>query len=106
MLYIERGDNGKIVALHKSPGELVTEQKPLMDEEVLAFLNETGAWGESLAFSDAATVRVIEDLVDLLVRKNVIHFTELPDQAQQRIKTRQSLREKIQANDLLVHDII
>lgn len=106
MLYIERGEDGKIVALHKSPGEQVTEEKALMDEEVLGFLHETGAWGESLAFSDAATVRVIEDLVDLLVKKNVINFTELPEQAQLRIKTRQSLREKISANDLLVHDII
>lgn len=106
MLYIERGEDGRIVALHKSPVTPATEQKPLMDEEVLAFLNETGAWGEALAFSDAATVRVIEDLIDLLVRKNVINFTELPEQAQQRIKTRQSLREKISASDLLVHDII
>ncbi|TSK05199.1 MAG: hypothetical protein FPO08_17005 [Geobacter sp.] len=106
MLYIERGEDGKIVALHKSPFATATEQKPLMDTEVLAFLNESGAWGESLAFSDAATVRVIEDLVDLLVRKNVINFTELPEQAQQRIKTRQSLREKISSSDLLVHDII
>ncbi|TGU70347.1 hypothetical protein E4633_19360 [Geomonas terrae] len=106
MLYIERGEDGKIVALHKTPITQDAEQKPLMDTEVLAFLNESGAWGESLAFSDAATVRVIEDLVDLLVRKNVINFTELPEQAQQRIKTRQSLREKISASDLLVHDII
>ncbi|MBU5615326.1 hypothetical protein [Geomonas azotofigens] len=106
MLYVERGSDGKIVALHKTPVGTTTEQKHLMDEEVLGFLNETGAWGESLAFSDAATVRVIEDLVDLLVKKNVINFTELPEQAQQRIKARQSLRERISANDLLVHDII
>lgn len=106
MLYIERGDDGRIVALHKSPCAMGLEQKPLMDEEVLAFMNETGAWGEALASSDAATVRVIEDLIDLLVRKNVINFTELPEQAQQRIKARQSLRERISTNDLLVHDII
>lgn len=106
MLYIERGDDGKIVALHKRPGTLAVEEKAHMDEEVLTFLTETGTWGESLAFSDAATVRVIEDLVDLLVKKNVINFTELPEQAQHRIKERQILREKISTHDLLVHDII
>ncbi|QXE91055.1 hypothetical protein [Geomonas subterranea] len=106
MFYVERDGEGKIVALHKNPDASATEQKSPMDKEVLAFLNESGAWGEALAFSDAATVRVIEDLVDLLVRKNVINFTELPEQAQQRIKARQSLREKISSNDLLVHDII
>lgn len=106
MLYIERGDDGRIVALHKEATALATEVKQAVDEEVLSFLTETGAWGESLAFSDAATVRVIEDLVDLLVKKNVINFTELPEQAQHRIKERQSLREKISGHDLLVHDII
>jgi hypothetical protein len=106
MLYIERGDDGKIVALHQKSSAVAKEQKSLMDEEVLAFLNETGAWGDSLALSDAGTVRVIEDLVDLLVRKNLINFTELPEQAQHRIKARQNLREKISATDLLVHDII
>ncbi|MBJ6752439.1 hypothetical protein [Geomonas anaerohicana] len=106
MFYVERDGEGKIVALHKSPAASATEEKSPMDEEVVAFLNDAGAWGEALAFSDAATVRVIEDLVDLLVRKNLINFTELPEQAQQRIKARQSLREKIASTDLLVHDII
>lgn len=106
MLYVERGDDGKIVAIHNNATPQAQEQASFMDEEVMAFLKATGAWGESLALSDAGTVRVIEDLIDLLVRKNVINFTELPEHAQQRIRERKALRERIVSNDLLVHDII
>lgn len=106
MLYVQRGDDGKIVALHNSPSPAATEEKSFMDEEVMAFLAATDAWAKLLARSDAGTVRVLEDLIDLLVRKNVINFTELPDQAQRRINERRALREKIVSNDLLVHDII
>ena len=106
MLYVERGDDGKIVALHKASSPRATEQKPLTDEEVQAFLSGSGTWNEVLAFSDTTTVRVIEDLIELLVHKNVINFTELPERAQQRINERRSMREKISSADLLVHDII
>jgi hypothetical protein len=78
----------------------------MMDEEVLAFFNTTESWKQLMAMSDLGTVRILEDLIDLLVRKNIINFTELPEQAQQRIWERKQLREKIVSQDLLVHDIL
>ena len=60
----------------------------MMDEEVLAFFNTTDSWKQLMAISDLGTVRILEDLIDVLVRKNIIHFTELPEQAQQRIRER------------------
>jgi hypothetical protein len=80
-----------------------------MDEEVLAFLNRNGAddpWKQLLSATDTATVRIVEDLIDLLIRKNVINFTELPEQAQQRIRERKQLRDRIVAQELLVDDIL
>lgn len=106
MLYVERSADGKIVALHSNPTPVAQEQKSLMDDEVLAFFNTTESWKQMMAYSDLGTVRILEDLIDLLVRKNLIHFTELPEQAQQRIMERKHLREKIVSQCLLVHDII
>jgi hypothetical protein len=106
MLYIERGDDGKIIAIRNSSSAAAQEQKTVLDEEVLAFLNGTESLGELMALSDTGTVRVIEDLIALLVSKNIINFTELPEHAQQRIRDRRNLREKIVSQDLLVHDII
>ncbi len=106
MLYVERSDDGRIIALHNVPSKVAHERKSLLDEEVIAFLDSGDSWKQLMALSDLATIRVLEDLVDILVRKNVIQFTELPEHAQQRIMERKRIREKIAFRDLLVDDIL
>lgn len=106
MLYVERGKDNRIIALHNTPTPAAQEKKSIMDEEVLAFFNTTDSLKQLMSISDLGTIRILEDLIDILVRKNIIHFTELPEQAQQRIWERKRLREKIVSQDLLVHDII
>lgn len=106
MLYVERGSDGRIIALHSTLSSVAQEQKSMTDEEVLAFLSSAGSWEQLMSMSDFGAVRIIEDLIDLLVHKNIINFTELPEHAQKRIWERKSLREKFVSQDLLVHDII
>ena len=106
MLFVERGQDGRIIALYNAPHPAAQEQKPLMDEEVLTFFNTTESWKELISFSDLATIRIIEDLIDILVRKNLIQFTELPEHAQQRLEERKHMREKITTQDLLVDEIL
>ena len=106
MLYVERGKDGRIIALHNTSTAEAQEQKSMMDEEVIAFFNAADSWKQLMAISDLGAVRILEDLVDILVRKNIIQFTELPEHAQQRIRKRKQLREKIVSQNLLVHDIL
>lgn len=109
MFYVERASDGKIAALYGTPQPSACEQKNIIDEEVLSFLNQSATddtWRQLLAFTDVGTIRILEDIIDLLIRKNVINFTELPAQAQKRIQDRKQLREKIIAQDLLVDDIL
>lgn len=106
MLYVERGKDGKIIALHNTSTSTVQEQKSMMDEEVLEFFNANDSWKQLMAMSDLGAVRILEDLIDVLIRKNIIQFTELPEHAQQRIRERKQLREKIVSQNLLVHDIL
>jgi len=106
MLYVERGSDGNIIALHKSQTPVALEQMLSTDDEVLAFFNSAGSVEQLMAMTDFATVRIIEDIIDLLVHKNIINFTELPEHAQRRIRERKQLREKIVPQDLLVHDIL
>lgn len=106
MLYVERGNDGRIIALHNTSSPEAQEEKSMLDEEVLEFFNATESWKQLMAMSDLGTVRILEDLIDILIRKNIIQFTELPEHAQQRIWERKHLREKLVANNLLVHDII
>lgn len=107
MFYIERASNGAIIALHNAPTPTAQEQKPLTDSEVIAFLSNSESWKDILAVSDLATVRILEDLIELLVNKKVINFTELPIQAQERILQRKQIREQIDhPQSLLVKDIL
>ena len=109
MLYVERTNDGKIIALHKSSDQSGSEQKTLIDKEVMDFLksnSDQDSWKELLALTDSATIRILEDLIDLLIRKNVISFTELPEQAQERIRERQWIRESMSSQDLLVDNIL
>ena len=46
----------------------------------------------SLSATDKDFIRVLEDVVELLIGKGVILFTELPTQAQEKILLRRRLR--------------
>lgn len=106
MLYVERSEDGRIIALRNTPSNAAQEQKSLMDEEVISFMDSSDSWKQLMALSDLATIRIVEDLIDILVRKNVIQFTELPERAQKRIMERKLIRKKFASNDLLVDDIL
>jgi len=110
MLYVERDTKGGIVAI-RSGGEQGPEREPvsLLDEEVLTFLKSSGEielHAQLLMHSDASMVRVLEDLIDLLIAKKVILFTELPAVAQAKIQNRKQLRAKIGDDHLMVDDIL
>lgn len=109
MLYVERDKAGTIIALHNKPEKGAREQKSIMDEEILEFLNknvDTDPWVQLLSLSDIGIIRILEDLIDLLIRKNIIIFTELPEQAQAKIRERKRVREKMGPDQLMVDDIL
>lgn len=106
MLYVERDKYGKIIALYNAPHPSAQEQKSMMDEEVLEFFSAADSWRQVISYTDLGTIRILEDLIDILVRKNIINFTELPVHAQQRICERKKIREKLVSHDLLVDDIL
>jgi len=110
MLYIERDAQGAIVAIHRDRGEKPNlESVSLLDAEVLAFLRSNGGMETldlQLMTSDATMIRVLEDLIDVLVAKNLILITELPPQARDKILGRKRLRAQMADPQLMVDDIL
>ena len=100
MPYVERDPQGRISALTASPGSS-GEQLPLEHPEVLQFLSaaEGRAPGDissaEMLLSDLKLIRVIEDVIDLLIAKRVIIFSELPLPVQQKILQKRGKREKM-----------
>lgn len=100
MPYVERDPQGKIRALTATAGA-TGEHLPIEHPEVVLFLNsaEGQALGETsgveLMLSDLKMIRVIEDVIDLLIAKRVIIFSELPQPVQQKILQKRGKREKL-----------
>lgn len=109
MPYIERSADGKIIGLRTVAGRDAMEKKSLNDEEILEFLkdNMDSKFLENLlAHSDAGLIRLLEDLINLLTKKNIILFTELPEKAQEKIIEREQIREKMTSQNIIVEEII
>ena len=107
MSYAKRDKDGNIIALYRQQTEAGLESIAATSPEVLAFLEQSDnseVSQEYLKDSDLDLVRVMEDLVDLLVDKNVIMFTELPAIAQQKLLIRKKARANLQDDLSLVVD--
>jgi len=80
-----------------SSGEFLPVEHP----EVLQFLagpaegGGADASGLEMLLSDLKLIRVIEDVIDLLIAKRVIIFSELPLPVQQKILQKKGKREKL-----------
>ena len=109
MLFVERDESAAIIAIRQGPYRADREALSLLDDEVRAFLNESGeveTFAQILSYSDNSLIRVLEDLVDLLISKKVILFTELPMEAQEKIRERKRIRDRLNKEDLMVDDIL
>ncbi|MBC8318345.1 MAG: hypothetical protein H8E41_10605 [Desulfobulbaceae bacterium] len=109
MLYIERDQDGEITGLRNNPSAQANEKKPVTDAEVLSFLNKKvgdESFLHLLSLSDVGIIRILEDLVELLIKKNILLLTELPEEAQDKIKQRKMLRDKMYNQDIMVEDIL
>lgn len=92
MPYVRRDAQGALISLHRDAqeaGEASAEWLEGDDAQVLAFLGRDGARFEQL---DAAFIRVLEDLIDALIRRRVINITDLPSAAQHKLYSRKDHR--------------
>lgn len=96
MPYVTRDEKGVIVAIHQDQGE---ESRPWEDAnhpDVIAFIkniDKPHAVKQALTGTDNEMARVIEDLVDLLMEKQIFVYTELPEAVQAKLNVRKQLRQ-------------
>lgn len=101
MPYVQRNVSGQISAIFKEPATDAEEFLPNDHPDIQFFLggivpqNQKDAASAELSGSDISLIRVIEDLVDTLIEKNVIMFTDLPSHAREKILQRKNTRKKI-----------
>ena len=104
-MFVKRDVSGRITAVSCEPEPGMEEAITAGSPELSLFFSagtekEEAAHIEALKESDIVLARVLEDLIDVLIDKNLIQFTDLPLMAQQKLLSRQNLR-KQQRLDLL-----
>jgi hypothetical protein len=93
MPFIRRNAEGAVDSLHRRD-EGGTEFLPDDHPDVRAFLGHPAPPHEAFASLDADFIRVIEDVIDTLISKNVINITDLPLEAQTKLFGRKGYRER------------
>ncbi len=91
MPYAKRDDTGRLVALLADPEPGANELIDATHPEVAQFL---GKGTNPLVESDANMARVTEDLIDVLVARGIVMFTDLPPIAQRKLLERRKIREQ------------
>lgn len=105
MAYILKDANGNVIAT--STVETLADgwiQVPDSDAVYLDFLETQLGAQSRFRKSDIELARVLEDLIALLIDRDVIHFTDFPEAAQKRLIQRQGLRMKSKQLNLLDDD--
>jgi hypothetical protein len=100
MVFVERNLAGEIVAIYKTAQTQAQEALATSNPEVLSFISSSSV---NFNHSDIALIRVIEDVVDVLISKNLLRLTDLPVAAQEKLLSRKTLRQRLSNSlDLLV----
>ena len=112
MPYIHRNADASIESLHRHAEHDAQEFLDDDHPEVQAFVGRVAPSSGDFSSLDADFVRVIEDVIDALLSKNVINATDLPAEAQAKLFARKSFRDRASRNALNLfaphgsHDVI
>lgn len=101
MPYIKRDKSGEIIAVSTTDqaggGWVICPD----DEPALVVFLETLTTDNALAITDLGLARVVEDLIDLLIDRDAMRFTDLPAPAQEKLLKRRNLRASMGSLNLL-----
>ena len=101
MAYTKRNSSGRIIGISDLAESGDDEELDLENPEIHAYLVKARS---QLLSSDTETIRVIEDLVDLLIEKKLILLTDLPPAAQKKLSERQRIRDDLGVVENLMVD--
>lgn len=111
MPYAIRNEKGEIIALTSQPNRENDVKVTFSDPDVIEFLTRDASGNivkskfHELLMHDLQQIRILEDLIDLLIEKDIILFSELPQTAQEKLLHKKMKREDyLKNNTILVDD--
>lgn len=95
MLYIKRNQNDEILEIEftqKEGFEEISLHDPNLARYIENSENSDEIIHKVLGRLDLDMVRIIEDVIDILIDKNIMLFTDLPDPVQNKILFKKAIR--------------
>lgn len=106
MIYVKRDADNKIIAIFEKDTEEHLEQISPESKEVTAFLAHCKInKGQVFLKTDLELIRVIEDLIQILIVKNVISITDFPLAAMEKLVARNKIRDQYKGLSGLMDEI-
>jgi hypothetical protein len=104
LVYVRRDASGQIVSISREAapdhGECCAVDRP----DVALFIQRLSPRQAAMLESDLSLIRALEDLIDVLIRKDVLRLTDLPDSVQAKLLSRRRLRGSLNSLQLLGDD--
>lgn len=97
MPFVKRNADGGIIAVYQDKAEEGLQHVHPDDADLEHFIHSNSTAGDrqhEWLESDLALARVLEDLIDLLIEKGTIRFTDFPEAAQKKLLARRGLRKE------------
>ena len=99
MPFVHRDAEGTILAVYEEYVE-GTEEVAGDDPALIAFVQRNlpqagNVLADEWVQSDLALARVLEDLIEVMMEKKLILFTDFPEGAQQKLRERRGLRKEL-----------
>jgi hypothetical protein len=107
MVYVQRDAEGRLLRVEHTAFANMTETLAIENEELHAWLalrEDVHKRLGKLKDSDLELVRVLEDLVDVLVNRGVVRYTDLPQAAREKLHERAETRAKLDGLSSLLGD--
>jgi len=106
MIYIERNEDNQINNIYFAPApglEEISLHDPKLKDFIETAPNSEEIIQKVLHQLDLDMVRVIEDVIDILIDKNIMLFTDLPEAVQNKILFKKRIR-NLSNNNSIIED--
>ncbi|MGQ0620361.1 MAG: hypothetical protein ACT4QA_10665 [Panacagrimonas sp.] len=100
-VYVRRNGTGQIVSISRVPAPDHVERCPVEQADVAVFVQRLVPRNAALLESDLSLIRALEDLIDVLIHKDLLRLTDLPDPVQAKLLARRRLRGSLNSLSLL-----
>ena len=99
--FVRRDSEGRIQSVSLQPDEWHPESLPAQSDELLGFAQRMAGAANPMEATDLGLARVLEDVIDLLVAKQILRYTDLPAEARSKLQARRELRGSMRSLNLL-----